>query len=90
MIDGCTHVSNCAHHIVAGTAKREQEARMVLERINIGINDAINGVFLPIEKGVSQATYHPRLRNEKDFTHKREVNNEQPKRFLFRTYNNAG
>ena len=36
-----------AHHIVAGNAKRAADARDVLRRFGIGINDAVNGVFLP-------------------------------------------
>lgn len=42
---------NAAHHIVAGTAQKAQQARAVLEKFGVGINDAINGVFLPIERG---------------------------------------
>ena len=36
-----------AHHIVAGGAEAAAPARAVLERFEIGINDAANGVFLP-------------------------------------------
>jgi hypothetical protein len=36
-----------AHHIVAGSAARAGPARAVLERFGIGLNDAVNGVFLP-------------------------------------------
>jgi len=36
-----------AHHIVAGAAPLAADARAVLERFGIGINDAANGVFLP-------------------------------------------
>jgi RHS repeat-associated protein len=36
-----------AHHIVAGTDKRAGEARAVLRREGIGINDADNGAWLP-------------------------------------------
>jgi A nuclease family of the HNH/ENDO VII superfamily with conserved AHH len=36
-----------AHHIVAGTDPRAAPARKVLKDHGIGINDAVNGVFLP-------------------------------------------
>lgn len=49
---------NAAHHIVAGGAAAAQRAREILEKYNIDINDANNGVFLPTVKGVSEATYH--------------------------------
>ena len=51
---------NAAHHIVAGGSsyKAAEEARIILSNYGIGINDAVNGVFLPIEKGVSEAAYH--------------------------------
>lgn len=35
-----------AHHIVAGAAKKAAEARAVLTRFGVGINNAANGVFL--------------------------------------------
>lgn len=38
---------SAAHHIVAGSAARAAEARAVLQRYGIDINDAGNGVFLP-------------------------------------------
>ena len=38
---------NAAHHIVAGTARLAQDARDVLYKFGVGINDAVNGVFLP-------------------------------------------
>jgi hypothetical protein len=38
---------SAAHHIVAGRAPQAAEARRVLERYGIGINDPSNGVFLP-------------------------------------------
>jgi len=51
---------NHAHHIVAGGSENKfaKEARVVLAKFNIGIDDAVNGVFLPSVKGVSKATYH--------------------------------
>ncbi|MFB9201104.1 polymorphic toxin-type HINT domain-containing protein [Nonomuraea spiralis] len=36
-----------AHHIVAGTDKRADPARKILDRFGIDINDAANGVWLP-------------------------------------------
>lgn len=36
-----------AHHIVAGKAAAAAKARDVLQRFGIGINDAVNGLFLP-------------------------------------------
>ncbi len=50
---------NAAHHIVAGAAAAASRAREILEKFNIDINDANNGVFLPTVKGVSKAAYHP-------------------------------
>ena len=41
---------SAAHHIVAGAAKVAEEARKILKEFEISINDAVNGVFLPIEK----------------------------------------
>ena len=38
---------SAAHHIVAGGAAAAAQARAVLQRFGIGINDAANGVFLP-------------------------------------------
>lgn len=38
---------SAAHHIVAGNAESAAPARTVLERFEIGIDDAANGVFLP-------------------------------------------
>ncbi|MDL2268619.1 MafB family polymorphic toxin [Desulfosarcina sp. OttesenSCG-928-G17] len=39
-----------AHHIVASNAKGASEAREILNKFNISINDASNGVFLPSNK----------------------------------------
>ena len=50
---------NAAHHIVAGGSPKTEVARIILERFGIGINDVENGVFLPIEKVVTDAAYHP-------------------------------
>lgn len=40
-------IGAAAHHIVAGAARVAQPARDVLQKFNIGINNAVNGVFLP-------------------------------------------
>ncbi|MBE5951419.1 MAG: hypothetical protein E7260_07455 [Lachnospiraceae bacterium] len=55
---------NAAHHIVAGASAKAAEARAILQKFGIGINDAVNGVFLPTEKGVSEAMYHPSLHTD--------------------------
>ena len=52
---------NAAHHIVAGNAKGAEEARVILQKFDIDINDASNGVFLPTQKGVANSAYHPGL-----------------------------
>ena len=52
---------NAAHHIVAGKAAKAIEARKILEKYGININDAANGVFLPTKKGVSNSVYHTGL-----------------------------
>jgi len=38
---------SAAHHIVAGGAEAASEARAVLAEFGVGINHAVNGVFLP-------------------------------------------
>ncbi len=53
--------ANAAHHIVAGTSKKASEARVILQKFGIGINDASNGVFLPTVKNVANSAYHPSL-----------------------------
>ncbi len=53
--------ANAAHHIVAGTSRKANEARAILQKYGIGINDAANGVFLPTAKGVAESAYHPSL-----------------------------
>ncbi|MBX3595643.1 RHS repeat-associated core domain-containing protein [Sphingomonas sp.] len=45
-----------AHHIVAGSAKAAGPSRLVLNRFNIGINDAVNGVFLPANRALAGTT----------------------------------
>jgi hypothetical protein len=52
---------HAAHHIIAGNSPKAEQARLVLQKFDIGINDAINGVFLPTERNVSNSIYHPCL-----------------------------
>lgn len=47
--------SSEAHHMVAGTDRRAGEARAALERFEIDINSADNGVFLPANLGTPNA-----------------------------------
>ncbi|MBL8111897.1 MAG: AHH domain-containing protein [Acidobacteria bacterium] len=49
-----------AHHIVAGTSPKAEEARAQLERFDIEINDAVNGVFLP-------SAFHDRMHTDEYF-----------------------
>jgi RHS repeat-associated protein len=46
--------SYATHHIVAIFDRRASEARAILEKAGIGINDAVNGVFLPATKKASE------------------------------------
>lgn len=55
---------NAAHHIVAGNSPKANEARIILERYGIGINDAANGVFLPIRQNIPDGVYHPSLHTQ--------------------------
>ena len=55
---------NAAHHIVAGSSTKAQEARAILRKYGIDINASENGVFLPTEHGVSEAAYHPSLHTD--------------------------
>jgi len=48
---------NAAHHIVAGSSKKAEEARKILSKYNIGINSAENGIFLPIKEGLLDRTF---------------------------------
>ena len=47
---------------MAGTEPDAAESREILEKFNIDINDAANGVYLPNEKNApTKALYHPPL-----------------------------
>jgi hypothetical protein len=50
-----------AHHMVASGAEKAAEARDILKQHDIDIDSAINGVFLPRKRGISNAVYHPEL-----------------------------
>jgi len=54
--------NSCAHHIVALRDLEASQSRALLFRWGIGINDADNGVFLPVKgvqlQGYPNATYH--------------------------------
>lgn len=52
---------NAAHHIVAGSSPKAAEARAILQRYGIDINDSANGVFLPTVRDVAEGAYHPSL-----------------------------
>ncbi|CVK19390.1 hemagglutinin repeat-containing protein [Sporomusa sphaeroides] len=53
--------ASAAHHIVAGNSVKANEARAILQKYGIDIDDAANGVFLPTVKDVSNSAYHPSL-----------------------------
>lgn len=55
---------SAAHHIVAGSSRKAVEARAILYKFNVDINDAVNGVFLPTVKNISNAAYHPSLHTD--------------------------
>ena len=52
---------NAAHHIVAGSSPKAAEARAILQKYGIDINDAANGTFLPTIKDAAAGAYHPSL-----------------------------
>ena len=55
--------ANAAHHIVAGGRKIDAaiNSRNILKQYGIDINDAANGVFLPTDRNVIGAIYHPSM-----------------------------
>ena len=55
---------HASHHIVAGYSRKAAETRKILKKFGVGINEAVNGVFLPTTKGVSPACYHPKLQTK--------------------------
>lgn len=53
-----------AHHIIPATAKGAEAARKILKKYGIGINDSINGVYLPTTdmrsaNGIKHSGKHP-------------------------------
>ncbi len=61
-----------AHHIVAGDASLAQPARDVLKKFGIGINEAVNGVFLPATRkspNPTGAAVHSTLHTKRYFEH---------------------
>lgn len=79
---------HAAHHIVAGNSKKAEDARAILKKYGIGINDAVNGVFLPTEKGVSNAAYHPSLHTneyyDKVYDNLREARSREEVEFILK------
>ena len=55
---------NAAHHIVAGNSAKAAEARAILQKYGVDINDAANGTFLPTVKDVTDGAYHPSLHTD--------------------------
>lgn len=67
MIDAGHEIPNHpynAHHIVAKGSSKAEEARAVLDKYGIDIDDASNGAFLPVKKDTSDAAYHPSLHTD--------------------------
>ena len=62
-----------AHHIVAGYSKKAEEARAILKKFGVSINDEANGVFLPTQKGLSNSAYHPSLHTKKYYDKVNEI-----------------
>jgi len=62
-----------AHHIVAGNDPRAAEARGILKREGIDINEAVNGVFLPsnVKNEKAPAVTHSTVHTDKYY---REIN----------------
>ena len=52
---------NAAYHIVAGNSSKAAEARAILQKYGIDINDAANGTFLPTVRDAAGEVYHPSL-----------------------------
>lgn len=55
---------NAAHHIVAGSSPKAAEARAILQKYGVDINDAANGIFLPTVRDVAEGAYHPSLHTD--------------------------
>ena len=55
---------NAAHHIVAGSSPKAADARAILQKYGVDINDLANGVFLPTVRDVAEGAYHPSLHTD--------------------------
>jgi len=59
--DGSPRCTTEAHHVVAGNSPAAKGARDILECAGIGINDALNGIFLPTNsKSIFRGVKHGR------------------------------
>jgi hypothetical protein len=59
--DGSPRCTAEAHHVVAGNSPAAKGAREILECAGIGINDAVNGIFLPTNsKSIFRGVKHGR------------------------------
>ena len=47
-----------AHHIVAGDDPGAKIAQQILNKYGININSSVNGVYLPMKRGISEGTLH--------------------------------
>jgi hypothetical protein len=59
---------SAAHHIISGSAPEAAQARAVLQQFGIGIDEAVNGVFLPANRAASNpagAAVHSTLHTNK-------------------------
>ena len=56
-------VNQAAHHIVAGGSRFAKNTRKILAKFGIGINDAVNGVFLDASKhaGLHKKQYYEKV-----------------------------
>ena len=61
----CKPAGTAAHHIVAGGSKFAKDARKILAKFHIDINDAANGVFLDTAKhaGLHTKEYYLKVQN---------------------------
>jgi hypothetical protein len=55
---------HAAHHIVAFFAEKAQVARDILQKFDIPLSSADNGVWLPNMDGVGEGAYHPELHTD--------------------------
>ena len=67
---------NAAHHIVAAGAAAAKATREIIEKYGVDVNDAINGVFLPIGENISKAANHLTLHTQKYYDTVNEIINQ--------------